>query len=256
MNSATCRRSYDQGGFTIVEVIMGMGIAAFVLAGLYRLWSNNSEESLKIQRKIEVRNQMALSTKKLNQSITLAGLGLNKVVGLTKADAVGSDTLKVYINNAEQSTSLMMAHDHHYNMVKVMDGSVFENARFIVLANGSTGEVRPIATRNGHIIYVTEKFDRDFPLAGTLVMPATRHKYYTDQERDMLVCTVNFGEPTIVGRSIKNFQISFRDRNGVQTEALRDIRFVNYSLTGIYPAREGAISSVVFSSTSIPRNIL
>jgi prepilin-type N-terminal cleavage/methylation domain-containing protein len=256
MKSATCRQANDQKGFTIVEVIMGMTIGAFVLAGIYRLWSNNSQESLKIQRKIEVRNQLALSTKKLNQSIILAGLGLNKVVGLTKVDAVGSDTLKVYINNAEERTSISMAYDHHYRMVRVTDGSLFENAQFLVLANGTSGEVRPIATRNGHTIYVSEAFDRDFPVAGTLAMPATRQKYYTDQERDMLVCTVNFSEPTIVGRSIKNFQIAFRDRNGSQTSALNEIRFVNYSLTGVYPAKEGAISSVVFSSTSIPRNIL
>lgn len=245
-----------QAGFTVAEIVVGMTIGAFVLAGLYRLWSNNSEESLKLQRKIEIRNQVALSTKRLNQSITLAGIGLEKVVGLTKADAVGSDTLVVYTNASEHRTTLILSHHPQYSMVKVADGSIFANASYVVLTDGTNGEARRIRSREGSTLFLSENFNHQYAVATTTVMPATSHKFYSDQDREMLVCVVNAGDPSIVGRKIKNFQISFRDRNGGVTHALREIRFVNYSLTGVFPTREGAINSVVYSSTSIPRNIL
>lgn len=248
--------SKRQSGFTVAEIIVGMTIGTFVLAGLYRLWSNNSEESLKIQRKIEIRNQVALSTKRLNQSITLAGIGLEKVVGLTKADAVGSDTLVIYTNPNEHRTTLVMAHHPQYSMIRVADGDIFANASYVVLTDGTNGEARRIRAREGSTLYLSENFSYQYTVAATTVMPATSHKFYSDQEREMLVCVVNEGDPSIVGRKIKNFQISFRDRNGAVTQALREIRFVNYSLTGVFPSREGAINSVVYSSTSIPRNIL
>ncbi len=242
-------------GFTTIELMIGFAIGGIVLAGVYRLWTTNSYEGMRLQQKIELRNQMALSTKKLNQSIIEAGYGLDKVVGLAKYDAVGTDTLILYRNPSQLRTTLVSNYHGSQPHLTVANGSIFQNARFVVIAKNDTGEVRAIHNLQGSVIILEDHFDYNYSVAGTSVLPCTQDKYYTNQETQNLVRLTD-GSPTIVGRKIHNFQVSFRDRNGNQTELIDAVRFVNYSLTGIYTAQAGALSSVVFSSTSIPRNLL
>lgn len=248
-------QSKTSAGFTTVELIIGFTVGAIVLAGVYRLWTTNSYEGMRLQQKIELRNQMALSTKKLNQSIIEAGYGLDKVIGLAKDDAIGTDTLTLYRNPSQLRTTLAGSYQHSHAYLTVSNGSLFTSAKYIVLVNGNIGEVRSITRIEGSTILLSRRFDRDYAVAGTSAMPCIQDKYYTDQQTNHLVRVVD-GNPTIIGRKILNFQVSFRDKNGNQTENLSQIRFVNYSLTGVYTAQEGALSSVVFSSTSIPRNLL
>jgi prepilin-type N-terminal cleavage/methylation domain-containing protein len=242
-------------GFTAIELIIGVVLSSLVLTGIYRLWKSSTTESTKIQSKIDLRNQMALSTKRLNQSITVAGLGLNKVVGLQKSDAVGSDTLFVYTNDQEAKTTLETPYNHGQTYVRVVDDGIFEGARFVALTCGSVGEIRTIRETASGKIYLHSAFANDFDVACTQVMPASREMFYSDQSQKKLVRIVNLSSPAIVGNSIHNFQVSFRDRNGTQTDNLGEVKFVNYSLTGIYSVSHGDLSSIVHSSTSIPRNI-
>lgn len=243
-------------GFSTVELMIVAAISGLVLLGVYRLWKSNSFESTKLQRKIELRNQVALSTKRLNQSITQAGYGLNKVVGLEKSDDIGSDTLIIFTNPGEVKTELASDCTHGHGYLFVQSGSLFYQAKFVAVTNGAIGEIKAIRKVESNRIDIEGTFANDFVVAGSWAMPATREKFYTDQSHQSLIRIINDASPSIIGKNVHNFQVSFRDRNGDQTEVLRQVKFVNYSLTGVYPAKQGALNSIVFSSTSIPRNIL
>jgi prepilin-type N-terminal cleavage/methylation domain-containing protein len=253
MNSSSSIKG--QRGFTVIELIMGVVLSSLVLTGIYRLWKNSATESTKIQTKIDLRNQMALSTKRLNQSITVAGIGLNKVVGLEKSDAIGTDTLIIYTNQSEAKTQLYMSYHDGDPYLRVIDGGIFEGAQFVALTCGSAGQVRGIREHYSDKILLTSSFSQNFDVACTQVMPASREMFYSDQNHKKLVRIVNSSSPYIVGNSIHNFQVSFRDRNGEQTDDLGVVKFVNYSLTGVYTVSHGDLNSVVHSATSIPRNI-
>jgi len=245
-----------QSGFSLVELLLGITLGTFVLAGIYRLWSNNSEQGNRIQSKIELRNQLALSTKRLNRSITIAGIGLDKVVGLTRIDAIGSDTLNVYTNPDEARTTLVHNYTAGETSITVTEASLFQGIGYVVLANGGSGEVRRVSLKQGAILNLESGFENDYASGSAKVFPANREQYYTDQQTQKFVMVSKAGSAVIIAHNVQNFQVAFRNKAGEATDDLSEVRFVNYSLTGIYPAREGALNSMVYSSTSIPRNIL
>lgn len=244
-----------QQGFTTLEIIVGAALSVLVLGGLYRLWGTNQAEGDKLQRKIDMRNQIALSHKKLNESITLAGYGMQRAVGIAKEDAVNSDTLFIYTNENQQETTLSWAVHGNQRHITVTNGNLFANASHIAVSNGVDGEVRKISYREGSTLIIARSFDHSWAIAGTKVIPAIQEKFYTDLETKTLIRKVG-NTPTVIGRNLSNFQVSFRNKNGLSTENYEEIRFIHYAITGHYPAREGALSTMVIANTTIPRNIL
>lgn len=244
-----------QDGFSLVEMLVGLVAAGLVLAGTYTLWTTHQHEGYRIEKKIDLRNQIALSSKKIQRSITLAGIGLNGAANLGKEDAVGSDTLIIYTNMGEASSGLSSDYSHAVTAIQVANPSAFTGAGYIALRSGASGEIRRIASQSGSTLYLDSPFDVDHPMATTVAYPATRERYYTDQTANHLM-KQSGGSAVSVASDIRNFQVSFKNKNGVSTETPAEVRTVQYSFTGVFPAKEGALTSIVFSSTAIPRNIL
>lgn len=242
-------------GFSLIEVMVGLVVGALVIAGAYRLWLTHQEEGLRLSRKIELRNKLTLASKRIQKSITLAGIGLSGSANLSKQDAIGSDTLIIFVNTAERKCALSADVTHHTPVLHVDDPGIFEDAEFVGIAGGGHAELRRISQLSGSSLYLDSTFVNDYAIAGTSVFPARRERYYSDQDSSQFICESVEGA-LIVATDVMNFQVSFSDKQGESTEIPGKIRTVRYSLTGTFPAREGAINTIVFSSTAIPRNTL
>jgi hypothetical protein len=243
------------GGFSLIEALVGMVVGTIVLAGAYSLWSTHQENSFLIGKKIDTHNELTLASKRLQRAVTLAGLGLGGAANLDKDDAVGTDTLVLYHNPNEQRSTLVSDAASGVTAIHVDNPSPFISAGYVAIARDGHGEIRRIAAVSGSTIELVSPFGSAYPALGSMVYPASRERYYTDQDSAIFVREVD-GEPYEVARSVKNFQVSFLDGEGEAAATPAEVRSVRFSLTGTYPAKEGALSSMNLSSTAIPRNML
>lgn len=255
MNMQQHRLPIRQSGFSLIEMMVGLVAAALVLAGTYTLWSTHQREGYRLEKKIDLRNQITLSSKKIQRSITLAGIGLNGAANLEKADATGSDTLIIYTNMAEARSNLSSNISKTVPAISVTNPAAFSGASYVAVGSGPSGEIRHIDHQSGSMLYLDAPFSSDHPMATTIAYPAMRERYYTDQAANHLM-RESGGTAVAVAADIRNFQVSFKDKSGASTEIQSEVRTVQYSFTGVFPAPEGALTSMVFSSTAIPRNIL
>jgi Tfp pilus assembly protein PilW len=244
-----------RGGFTVVELLVGAVIGAITLAGAFRLWKSNQEESFRLQKKTELRDKMALSSKHLQRAITLAGYGLRKSPGMAKMDEVGSDTLVVYTNGEEIRSGFLSNLYVGQYAIYVENGAAFANVRYMAISDTAKGEVKPIDRVQGNVVVLARPLEAAYNRLDSWALPARREKFYTDQDSLRLIRVVD-GTPRVIAEDVRNFQISFKDDSGNSTEVLNQVRAVQFSFTGVFPAREGAINSEVFTSTAIPRNLL
>lgn len=242
-------------GFTLVETIVSMVIGAIIMAAGYALWRTHQVEGMRLSKKIELRNKLTLSSKQLQRAVTLAGLGLSGAANLAKQDAVGSDTLIIYTNPAEAKAGLTIAADHHVAAIQVDASTLFAAGGYVALSCAGNAELRRIVGVSGSTLNLESAFANDYPVAGTAAMPARRERFYSDQDSSRLIHEIADAQ-RVIATDVKNFQVSFADKLGNATEISAQVRTVRFSLTGIFPAREGALNSIILSSTAIPRNTL
>jgi len=243
------------GGFTLVETIVGMVIGTLVLAAAYSLWRTHQVEGMRLSKKIELRNKLTLASKRLQRSVTLAGLGLSGAPNLGKQDAEGSDTLIIYTNPTEAKAGLAADADHHIAAIQVDATAPFAAGSYVALVGGGHAELRRIVSISGSSLALDSALANDYTMAGTLAFPASRERYYSQQDSTRFVHETS-DIAHVIATDVKNFQVSFADKLGRSTDIPSQVRTVRFSLTGIFPAREGAINSIILSSTAIPRNTL
>lgn len=242
-------------GFTLIEALIGLVIGAITLAGAFRLWKTNHEEGWRLKKKTELRDRMTLSSKHIQRSITLAGLGMAKAPTLVKSDAVGSDTLIIYTNAGEQRCELLSNLYAGQYAIYVGNVGIFQGIGFLAVSDGTRGEVKPIDRITGNVVVLSRPLESAYSRATTTAIPAKGERYFTDQEGNRLLHSVN-GHTRVLGEDMSNFQVSFRDKHGTSTEDPKAVRAVHFSFSGRFPAREGMLNSVLFTSTAIPRNLL
>lgn len=249
-------RTASQSGFSLIEMMVGMVVGGIVLAAAYSLWNTQQTEGYRLGKKIELRNNMTLASKRIQRSVTLAGIGLQGGANLAKGDDIDSDTLVIYTNQGELSSPLAFDADHGRSLITVSNPEVFEGASYVVIiTDDSLAELREIVGRNGSNLDLDVPLDIDHFQSTSMALPAVRERFYSDQVANQLIRDVE-GSLSVVARNVKNFQVSFRNRHGESTETAAEVRTVQYSFTGVFPAREGALNCIVFSSTAIPRNTL
>lgn len=244
-----------RSGFTLVEILVGLVVGSIAMAGAFRLWKSNQEETFRLQKKIELRDKMTLSSKHLQRSITLAGLGLRKSPGMIKHDEVGSDTLVVYTNGGELRARLVSNLYVGQYAIYVDNVQAFVGARYMAISDTTKGEVKPIDRILGNVVVLAKPLESAYNRLDAVALPAQREKYFTDQDSLRLMRVVD-GTSRVLAEDIRNFQVSFRDVVGNSTEDMGQVRTVIFSYTGVFPARAGALNSEVFTSTAIPRNLL
>ncbi|MDQ3002086.1 MAG: prepilin-type N-terminal cleavage/methylation domain-containing protein [Fibrobacterota bacterium] len=242
-------------GLTLIELMVGMVAGAILLSAAYSLMHIHSRQSYQTERKIELRGQMTLTAKRIQRAITMAGIGLNGSATLLKNDAVGSDTLVIFMNEAEANSPLISDANTSTPILIVQEPSLFLNAIYVAVFSDGIGEIRMITGQSGSVLHLDSPFSSPHATASSVAYPASLERYYSDQDSSHMVLEED-GEPRVVGRNLRNFQVSFKDRRGESTETASEIRTVQFSFAGIFPSEAGALNSVSFSSTAIPRNSL
>lgn len=245
----------SQSGFSLVEMLVGMAVGSLVLAGAYSVWKTHQEAGFQMGKKIDLRNAMTLSSKRIQRSITLAGIGLSGLANISKVDAAGSDTLDIYTNQVLAKSALNYDAFNGSGTLSVTDAAAFENASFVVVMTGATGELREIVSRSGQNLFLDSPLGQDHPQATSAAMPAMRERFYSIQESNQLIRDVE-GSISVVAANVKNFQVSFSNKRGEPTAISNEVRTVKFSFKGVYPAEQGALNTINFSSTAIPRNLL
>ena len=247
----------SQTGFSLVELLVGLVVSSIVLAGAFSLWKTHEVEGYRLKKKIELRNVMTMSSKRIQRSVTLAGIGLGGADNkLARNAATGSDTLIIYTNvngNGTPLTSNIAAGSSL--IVQVADGTLFQNVSYLAVSNSNRGEIRRITRNNGTSLEVESAFTMALNTDSSLVYPCKLERYYTDQANNALMYE-NDGIARVAAQDVKDFQVAFRDNTGAPTNVSAQVSSVIFSFTGIYPAEQGALNSIVFSSTAIPRNTL
>jgi Tfp pilus assembly protein PilV len=248
-----------QRGFSSIEIMVGAVVAGILLTGIYKLFVNNNFETLKLSRKIDARNQLTLTTKKLDWAVTRAGIGLAGAPAMYRTNSLGTDTFFVYMNEDMLNTRLSSNYNVSQSQISVVDPCTFDFARFVAVVGPNGGEIAQRTSQSvggASVLVFTHALSQNYDAATTKVYPATRYKFYTDQEHDQLVMVVDYS-PRSVGSQVRNFQISFKDAIGTSTESSSQAKSVTFSLTGMFaPVHEGAIANIVYSTTAIPRNLL
>lgn len=248
-------KAASQSGFSLIEMMVGMVVGSIVLGAAYSLWNTQQTEGYRLGKKIELRNNMTLASKRIQRAVTLAGIGLKGGANLAKGDDIGSDTLVIFTNQGELNSPLNYNAYHGSSLISVSNPGAFEGASYVVIATDTSSELREIVDRNGSNLYLDAPLDFNHPQAASTALPAIRERFYSDQVANQLMRDVE-GSTSMVAKDVKNFQVSFRNKHGESTENSAEVRTVQYSFTGVYPAREGALNSILFSSTAIPRNTL
>jgi hypothetical protein len=236
-------------------MLVGMVVGTLVLAGAYSVWKTHQKAGYQMGKKIDLRNAMTLSSKRIQRSITLAGIGLSGFANITKVDAVGSDTLDIFTNQVEAKSPLNYDAFSGSGIISVSNSAAFEGASFVVIMTGATGELREISSRNGANLFLDMPLDQDHPRLTTVARPAMRERFYSIQESNQLIRDME-GSVSVVAMNVKNFQVSFSNKRGEPTIVSNEIRTVKFSFKGVFPADEGALNTINFSSTAIPRNLL
>ena len=235
--------------------MVGMVAGAIVLAGAYSLMKIHGRQSYQIEKKIELRGVMTLSAKRIQRAVTMAGLGLSGSATLRKNDAVGTDTLAIFMNRAEAKSLLQNDAGISAPILMVQEPSLFDNAYYVAVVTDGIGEIRMITEQSGSVLHLDSPFSSPHPAATSVAYPASLERYYSDQDSSVLVLEED-GEPRVLARNLRNFQVSFRDRSGESTEIAAEVRTVQFSFAGVYPSMDGALNSIPLSYTAIPRNSL
>jgi hypothetical protein len=156
---------------------------------------------------------------------------------------------------AQSHSGLASAYDHHDPILAVTDPGLFDTASFVAIAGPGGKEIRRLAQVSGSILHLDSAFASDYPVDGTAIMPVARERFYSDQDSLWLLHERD-GSANVIASDVRNFQFSFTDKRGAYTSEPAQIRTVRYSLTGVFPAPQGSINTIVLSSTAIPRNTL
>jgi hypothetical protein len=236
-------------------MLVGLVVGSLVLAGAYSVWKTHQTAGFQMGKKIDLRNAMTLSSKRLQRSITLAGIGLSGIANISKVDAAGSDTLDIFTNQEEVRSALVSDADHGSNVVQVADPGAFDGVSYVVLITDALGEIREITSRNGASLYFSPSLDLDHPQPTSFALPAARERFYSIQETNQLMRDVE-GSLSVVAMNVKNFQVAFSNGRGEPTNVSNAVRTVKFSFIGVFPAEAGALNTINFSSTAIPRNLL
>src|SRR5690606_5309531 len=201
-----------------------------------------------------------LATASLNRSITMAGFGITRMNVIRAGRGQVTDTLTVYMNQAEKRTTLRDS-----ALAGSQELIVFKDTGFV--AGGMLGITDSLNQEYGEITSVTGDTSPGFRvrLAGKLgyayqagvpdVFPVQREVIYIDGGDSSLVRHTGSRRNVVAG-SITQFRVDMRDAAGNISDSYRNIRVVTFSLTGTFKAPAGAPNLMHFSSTVIPRNIL
>lgn len=248
------------GGFTLMELMVSLVIGALAMGTLYKIWTANQRETLRLGNKTEFRDRATLATTQLNRSITMAGYGMTKldVIFRTRTDA--TDTLIVYSNPTERRTTLRDTGRIGATSILIFTDTGFAAGTRIGITDSLQQEYAVITaisgdTSQGFTVTLSGPLQHRFNPGVPDIYPVQKEKFYIDRNAGGLVRRVD-GVNLTLAEGMTDFRVDLKDANGNDATSYHTIRVVSFSLTGTFPAPSGSFNTMRFSSTVIPRNIL
>lgn len=249
-----------QAGFSLIEMMVAVVVGSLLITSLFKLWTNNQRTTDLIANKGDFRDKATLATTQLNRSITMAGFGISKMDVIYRSSGSLSDTLVVFSNNTERRTTLVDSVAAGASEIKVFKDSGFSAGCFLGITDSIKHEYARVHRIEGDSIdgfklVLTAGLANSYQTGVPDVYPVQRERFFADAENRTLVRFVDDRRLT-VGAGVTAFRVQFLNINGNPASSHKDIRVVTFSLSGSYKAPTGTPSTMSFSSTVIPRNIL
>jgi prepilin-type N-terminal cleavage/methylation domain-containing protein len=249
-----------RNGFTLIEMLVALVASSILVSALFKLWTHNKNTSDYLATKGDFRDRSALATSQLNRSITMAGFGISRMDVLRRGHGYHTDTLTVFANNSERRTTLIDSAMAGSASIKVFKDSGFAVGCFLGITDSLKHEYARISaisgdSVNGFELSLTGGLSHTYAAGVPDIYPVQRERFFIDSQDSSLVRYVDDRRMVVV-RGIHDFRIQFLDHGGTPVSQHKDIRVVSFSLTGTYKAPAGTPSTMSFSSTVIPRNIL
>lgn len=249
-----------QAGFSLIEMMVAVVVGSLLITSLFRLWTHNQRTTDLIANKGDFRDKATLATTQLNRSITMAGFGISKMDVMRRQSGSLSDTLVVYSNTTERRTTLVDTAAAGTSMITVFKDSGFTAGCFLGITDSIKHEYARVDRMegdsiNGFRLYLIAGLGNSYLPGVPDIYPVQRERFYADAQNRTLVRFVDDRRLTI-GAGVTTFRVQFLDLNGNSASTHRDIRVVTFSISGNYKAPTGSPSTMSFSSTVIPRNIL
>jgi hypothetical protein len=168
--------------------------------------------------------------------------------------------LTVFANSTERRTTLIDSALAGEASIKVFKDSGFAVGCFLGITDSLKHEYARISgisgdSVNGFELSLTGGLSHTYAAGVPDIYPVQRERFFIDRQDSALVRYVD-DRRMVVARGINDFRIQFLDHGGSPVSQHKDIRVVSFSLTGTYKAPAGTPSTMSFSSTVIPRNIL
>lgn len=250
-----------EAGFTLIEMMVSVVLAAVVVAALFRMWGDNQNATLRMANKSDFRDQATLATTALNRSITMAGFGLSNLDVIAKRSADSSDTLILYRNPDEERTTLIDTARANSTKLIVFSDTGFVEGELVGITDSLHQEFVGIASitgdsEHGFEITLSSALKYRYDPGVPDVFPAVKEKFFIDRESKVLVKRTSAGDEMSLAEGMTHFRVDLKDGAGNPATSYKNIRVVTFSLAGTYKAPEGTFNQMKFSSTVIPRNIL
>lgn len=256
----TSTESARQQGFTLVELMVALVAGALVVAASFRLLDQNRKAADLISNRGDFRDKATLATTQVNRAITMAGFGISRMEVLTRSSGSLSDTLTVFSNPGERRTTLVDTAREGGNSFRVFKDTGLSVGGWIGITDSLKHEYARVLSIEkdlveGYQVHVYGHLANTYLPGVPDIYPVKRERYFIDPADSTLVRYVDDRRLSLAS-GVTEFRVQLLTQAGYPASVHSDIRVVTFSLTGRYKAPAGTPSSMSFSSTVIPRNIL
>lgn len=249
-----------RGGFTLMETMVSVVIGAVLMGSLYQLWTANQRTTLRLGNKSDFRDRATLATTRLNQSVTMAGYGMSKLDVIFRSRTEATDTLIVYSNPADRRTTLKDTARLAATTILILNDTGFTVGGRLGITDSLQQEYAVISdiagdTAHGFTVTLSAPLQHRYNPGVPDIYPVQREKFYIDRNAGALIRKVD-AAVNILASGMSDFRVDLMDGSGNQVSSYHSIRVVSFSMTGTYKIPDGNLSTMRFSSTVIPRNLL
>lgn len=256
----TGAESAGQLGFTLAELMVALVAGALVVAAMFRIFDQNRKAADLISNRGDFRDKATLATTQVNRAITMAGFGISRMEVLKRSAGQLTDTLTVFSNPGERRTTLVDTARGGSTSFHVFKDTGLSVGGWIGITDSLKHEyVRVLRIEpdfvEGFQVHVYGQLANTYLPGVPDIYPVKRERYFIDPADSVLVRYVDDRRLELAG-GVTEFRVQLLTQAGSPASVHRDIRVVTFSLTGRYKAPAGTPSSMSFSSTVIPRNIL
>lgn len=266
-------RLRNASGFSLIEMLIALGITAFVTAAVFEAYRTQHKNYLTQDDITTIQQNARASIDELSRQIRQAGFGVPSQFPCIFAANTNPDTITLVYQARDCNTFLTAAMPQPSAELKCDDVSCFEDDQeaFIWEPDTNKGEfftVTHVQTGSDHLQHNTTTFSRKYG-ANSIILSLVAAKFFVDKTSDpshpKLMVKYGGKPATAYADDITDIQFRYRMKNNTVLDlptAASDVREVLISVTGRSnmpdPDKTGdaAYRSRTFASSASLRNLV